>query len=69
VLDEVLTTLRLKNFVTKHKQVPSIWTDTLLRPKIDLKDVGCEGMAWLDLAHDRDSWREVLNAVMKIRFP
>jgi len=24
---------------------------------MDLKEVGCAGMAWIDLAEDRDRWR------------
>ena len=27
------------------------------------------GMVWIDLAHDRDRWRALVNAVMNLRFP
>jgi hypothetical protein len=27
------------------------------------------GMDWIDLAQETDRWRELVNAVMKIRFP
>jgi hypothetical protein len=27
------------------------------------------GMDWIDLAHDRNRWRAVVNAVMKLRVP
>jgi hypothetical protein len=27
------------------------------------------GVDWVDLAHDRDRWRAVVNAVMKLRLP
>ena len=36
--------------------------------KICLQEVGW-GMDWSDLAHDRDRWRAVVNAVMNIWFP
>jgi hypothetical protein len=32
--------------------------------KIDLQQVGCEGVDWIDLAQDRDRWRALVNAVM-----
>jgi len=39
------------------------WEDNI---KMDLQEVGCEGMDWIDLAQDRGSWRELVNAVMKL---
>ena len=34
---------------------------------MDLKEVGCEGMDWIDLAQARDRWRALVNAVMYLR--
>jgi hypothetical protein len=42
------------------------WEDNI---KIDLQEVGCGDMDWIDLAQDRDRLRVFVIAVMNLRVP
>jgi len=35
--------------------------------KIVLQELGCGGTDWIELAHDMDGWRALVNAVMNLR--
>ena len=42
------------------------WEDDI---KIDLQELGCRGMDWIELAQGRNRWRALVNAVMNLRVP
>jgi hypothetical protein len=43
-----------------------MWVDNI---KIDLVEIGWVGVDWIDLAQDRDKWRDLVKAVMNPRVP
>jgi len=42
------------------------WEDNI---KIDLQEVECGGVDWIELTQDRNRWRKLVNVVMNLRVP
>jgi hypothetical protein len=40
------------------------WEDGI---RMNLREIGLEGVDWIRLSQDRDRWRAVVSAVMKLR--
>jgi hypothetical protein len=40
------------------------WVDNI---RMDLGEVGCGGVDWIDLAQDRNRWSAVVNSVLNLR--
>ena len=42
------------------------WEDNI---RMDLQEVGCRDMDWIELVQDRDRWRALVSAVINLRVP
>jgi hypothetical protein len=43
-----------------------MWEDNI---KMDLREIGWDGVDWNELAEERDQWRALVNMVMNLRVP
>jgi hypothetical protein len=48
------------------RKTKSRWVDNI---KMDLREIGWDGMDWIDLAQDRDQWRALVNTAMNLWVP
>jgi hypothetical protein len=42
------------------------WVDNI---KMELSEIGWDGVDWIDVAQDRDQWRALVNMVLNLRVP
>jgi hypothetical protein len=36
---------------------------------MDLREIGWDGVDWIDMAQDKDRWRALVKTVLKLRVP
>jgi hypothetical protein len=46
-------------------RIRSRWVNNI---KMNLRDIGSDGMDWIDLARDRDKWMDLVNTVITFGF-
>jgi hypothetical protein len=42
------------------------WVENI---KMDLREIGWDGVDWTDMAQDRDQWRALVNIALNLRVP
>jgi hypothetical protein len=42
------------------------WVDNI---KMDLREIGWDGVDWNHMAQDRNQWRDLVNTIFNLRFP
>jgi hypothetical protein len=42
------------------------WVDNI---KMDLREIGWDGVDWMDMAQDRHQWRAIVNTVLNLQVP
>jgi hypothetical protein len=53
--------MMLRTIVTGHR-----WLNNI---KMNLREMGWDGVDWIDMAQDRDQWRALVNTVLNLRVP
>jgi hypothetical protein len=68
----VISRLHIGFFVGKPEGKGSLgipgrrWVDNI---KMEFREIGWDGMYWIDLAQDRDQWRALVNMAMNLWVP
>jgi hypothetical protein len=42
------------------------WEDNI---RMDLREIGWDGVDWINMTQDRDQWRDLVNTILNLRVP
>jgi hypothetical protein len=45
------------------------YVDWVNNVKMDIREIGWDGVNWIDMFQDRDQWRALVNTVLNLRVP
>jgi hypothetical protein len=60
------TLVRKPEGKSPHGRPRCRWVDNI---KMDLREIGWDGVGWIELAQDRVQWRALVNTVMNLPVP
>jgi hypothetical protein len=53
----------------KRKKIDMRFGTWNVSSKMDLREIGWDGVDWIDMAQDRDQWRALENIILNLRVP
>jgi hypothetical protein len=65
-MGETMNAYRILVGKPEGKRPLSVWVDNI---KMDFREIGWDGMDWIELAQDKDQWKALVNTVMNLRVP
>jgi hypothetical protein len=55
--------------ITSLSNIKPLERQLVLLSKIDLREIGWDGVGWIYMAQGRDQWRAFVNTILNIRVP
>jgi hypothetical protein len=66
MLNDLIHFIECNVITLNSRRVVGGWVDSV---NMELGEIGCSGMDWIDYAQDRDQWRSLVTTVMNLQVP